>query len=214
MAQSIQSLIAASVTGVLRDLYPEQYMSLCHAHAIVGANIISLVFNRTYRPVAGVAMIDCGSEYMRLLDNNAFGKVEGGAYHCWIECADSSFVEREIVDLTYCHAHLYAKKNGYQWTRAQPSQYIWGPEKRVLVKGDPNRISGPFAEGQIWLRETEEGWNWITRHMSENMHAYVELTALALKSLKARLPEDSRLLESLMPARAEPAARPGALVTG
>jgi hypothetical protein len=214
MAQSIQSLIAASVNGVLRDLYPDQYMSLCHAHAIVGANVISVVLNRVYRPVAGLALIDCGSDYIRLLDNSAFGRPEGGAYHCWIESADPSHVEHEIVDLTFRHNHEYALANGYAWTRALPPEYIWGPAKQVLVRGEPHQLGERFAEGQVWLRETDEGWAWINRHMSENMHAYVELTAMALKSLKARLPEGSRLLAPLMPPMAPAPARQGDLVTG
>ena len=56
-----------------------------------------------------------------------------------------------------------------------------------------------FAEGQVWLRETDEGWDWITRHLAENINAYAALTAEALKELQSRLPAASTLLEPVLP---------------
>jgi hypothetical protein len=194
MSQSIQSLIAASVNGVLRRLYPEQYCSLCHVHAIVGANLISVVLGKVYRPVAGLALIDCGDKFIELLDNDAFGNPAGGAFHCWIESADPSFLEREVVDLTFRHNHEYAVKNGMAWTRAHPPEYLWGPYSKVVVAAGLENMPASFDEGQVWLRETNEGWDWITRHMAENMNAYVRLTAEALQELQSRLPADSTLL--------------------
>lgn len=194
MPQSIQSLIAASVNGVLRRLYPEQYCSLCHVHAIVGANLISVVLGKVYRPVAGLALIDCGGKFIELLDNEAFANPAGGAFHCWIESADPSFLEREVVDLTFRHNHEYAHKNGLTWQRAHPPAYLWGPYSKVVVAAGLENLPAAFAEGQVWLRETNEGWDWITRHMAENLNAYVRLTAEALQDLQARLPADSTLL--------------------
>lgn len=206
MSQSIQSLIAASVNGVLRRLYPEQYCSLCHAHAIVGANLISVVLGRVYRPVAGLALIDCGEgQFLQLLDNNAFANPAGGAFHCWIESADPAFMEKEVVDLTFRHNHEYALKNGTPWRRAQPPAYLWGPESKVVIDAPLNAIPASFPEGMVWLRETDEGWSWMTRHLAENMNAYVTLTAEALKLLQASLPAGSTLLEPLMPGPPDPA---------
>ena len=201
MAQSIQSLIAASVNGVLRAHYPDTYCSLCHAHAIVGANVISVVFNREYRPVAGMALIDCGSGFIELLDNAAFGNPAGGAFHCWIESSDKSFKETEVVDLTFRHNHEYAVKNGMEWTRAHPPEYLWGPRSKIVVRAELHNMPASFDEGQVWLRETAEGAGFMMRHLSENMNAYVTLTAEALRELQRGLPADSRLLEPLMPPR-------------
>lgn len=202
MSQSIQSLIAASVNGVLRRLYPDQYCSLCHAHAIVGANLISVVMGKVYRPVAGLALIDCGGDYIRLLDNAAFANPAGGAFHCWIESADPSFLEKEVVDLTFRHNHEYAVKNGMGWNRPHPPDYLWGPYSKVVVQHALDALPPGFDEGQVWLRETNEGWDWITRHMAENMNAYVRLTAEALQELESRLPPDSTLLPVAHGARA------------
>lgn len=208
MAQSIQSLIAASVNGVLRRLYPDSYCSLCHAHAIVGANLISVVLDRVYRPVAGLALIDCGGGFIRLTDNAAFANPAGGAFHCWIESADPAIIEKEVVDLTFRHNHEYALKNGIAWQRPAPPDYLWGPSREIVVKAELDAMPPAFAEGQVWLRETDEGWDWITRHLAENMNAYVALTSEALKELHSRLPASSTLLEPALPLRQ--AARAGA----
>ncbi len=201
MAQSIQSLIAASVNGVLRARYPESYCSLCHTHAIVGANVISVVLNREYRPVAGMALIDCGSGFIELLDNNAFANPAGGAFHCWIESSDKTFKETEVVDLTFRHNHEYAVKNGMAWTRPLPPEYLWGPRSEVVVRAELHDMPASFDEGKVWLRETAEGAGFMMRHLAENMNAYVTLTAEALQELQRRLPADSRLLAPLMPPR-------------
>ncbi|TFW16209.1 hypothetical protein E4L96_16935 [Massilia arenosa] len=200
MAKSIQSLIAASVNGVLRELYPDRYSSLCHVHAVVGSNLISIVFNRVYRPVAGLAVIDCGGGQMiRLIDNTAFANPAGGAFHCWIESADPSMTVHEIVDLTFRHNHEYAVNNGYAWTRQPPPPYLWGPSPQILVKGELDALPESFDEGRVWLRETDEGWNWMTRHVADNMSAYATLTAHALKRLQRDLPANSTLLEDILP---------------
>ena len=215
MAQSIQSLIAASVNSVLRRHYPDNYCSLCHAHAVVGANLISVVLDRVYRPVAGLALIDCGGGFIRLTDNTAFANPAGGAFHCWIESADPAMIEREVVDLTFRHNHEYALKNGMLWRREPPPDYLWGPYAKVVVKAELETMPASFAQGQVWLRETDEGWDWMTRHMAENMNAYVALTAEALQELNLLLPAASTLLEPVLPKAARattnsaPASAPG-----
>jgi hypothetical protein len=201
MAQTIQSLIAASVSGVLRARYPETYHSLCHAHAIVGANVISVVFNRVYRPVAGLALIDCGSGLVRLTDNAAFANPAGGAYHCWIESTDRGGKDTEVIDFSHRHSHIYARRNGMRWARAEPPAYLWGPRGKIVVRAELETMPASFDDGMVWLRETPEGAAFLTRHLADNMNAYVVLTAEALQDLQRRLPSGSRLLEPLMPAR-------------
>lgn len=206
MAQTIQSLIAASVSGVLRARYPEAYHSLCHAHAIVGANVISVVLNRVYRPVAGLALIDCGSGLVPLTDNAAFDNAAGGAFHCWIESTDQSFKHTEVIDFSHRYSHIYAQRNGMRWTRPAPPDFLWGTRKQIVVNAELETMPASFGDGQVWLRETAEGAGFIRRHLAEHMNAYVVLTAEALQELQRRLPSESRLLEPLMPARphAEP----------
>ncbi len=202
MSQSIQSLLAASVNRVIRQVYPDDYCSLCHVYAIVGANLISIVLGRVYRPVAGLALIDCGGEYMQMLDNSAFANPAGGAFHCWIESADASFLETEVVDLTFRHNHEYALKNGLPWRLPVPPDFLWGPHSELVVNAALDALPAAFPDGSLWLRETDEGWDWMTRHLAEHMNAYVELTAQALKALNESLPPGSTLLEPAMPERA------------
>lgn len=203
MAQTIQSLIAASVDGVLRARFPDTYHSLCHAHAIVGANVISVVFNREYRPVAGMAVIDCGSGLVHLTDNAAFANPVGGAYHCWIESTDRPFRQAEVIDFSYLHGHVHARRCGLAWTRPAKPEYLWGTRRQVVVNAELHSMPASFGPGQMWVRETPQGAAFITRQVSENMNAYVVLTAEVLLELQRRLPADSRLLAPLMPARAE-----------
>lgn len=205
MAQTIQSLVADAVSGVLRARYPQTYHSLCHAHAIVGANVISIVLNRVYRPVAGLALIDCGRGLVCLTDNAAFANPAGGAYHCWIESTDRSFKDTEVVDLSHRHSHIYTRRNGMVWTRAAPPDYVWGARHEIVVNAELHTMPDAFDDGQFWVRETREGAAFLTHHITDNMNAYVVLTAEALRDLQRRLPSGSRLLEPLMPARSHEA---------
>ncbi len=209
MSQSIQSLIAASVNGVLREVYPENYCSLCHVHAIVGSNVISILLGRVYRPVAGLALIDCGKQFIELLDNDAFANPAGGAFHCWIESADPSCTEREVIDLTFRHNKEYAIKNGLAWTRADPPHFLWGKYRDIVVRTSLAKVHPGFPEGKVWLFETDAGWDWMTRHLAENMNAYITLTAQVLKHLQTQLPAGSKLLASLTDA-----PDPAAVTTG
>jgi len=99
MRQSIKALLAQSVDEVIRRHYPTQYSSLCHVYAIVGSNLISIMGEQDFRPVAGLAAVDCGKgQILFMADNSAFSRPEGGAFHCWIESTDSSPCERQVVD--------------------------------------------------------------------------------------------------------------------
>ncbi|MES2162188.1 MAG: hypothetical protein V4476_13605 [Pseudomonadota bacterium] len=180
---------------VVRQYYPEQYCSLCHVYAIVGSNLISIVLDRVYRPVAGLAAVDCGGgQLMRMMDNDAFANPAGGAYHCWIESADDLIAEREVVDLTFRHNHTYAIKNGYGWQRELPPAFLWGPHSRIAVQAPPDAIPDAFPDGTVWLHETDEGWQWMTQQLLAHQNAFVALTAEALKLFQASLPRDSTLL--------------------
>lgn len=197
MTQTIQSLIAASVHGVMEQVYPDNFVSLCHAHAIVGANVISIVLNRVYRPVAGLAVFDCGAgRFVRLTDDGAFANPAGGAFHCWIESVDETMHEKEVIDFAFRHAPEYARRNGVRWAQPGLPDYVWGPASKVMVPG--NEPLRPFGQDRIWLRETDAGWQWITRHMSDNINAYVALTAETLQALNRSLPTSSSLLADVM----------------
>lgn len=203
MAQSVKTLIAHCVNQVVRQYYPAQYCSLCHVYAIVGANLISIVLDRVYRPVAGLAAVDCGAgQLMRMVDNTAFGRPEGGAYHCWIESADVQICETDVVDLTFRHNHTYAEKNGFAWRKELPPDYLWGPRSRIVVEAPLASLPSAFPDGMVWLQETDEGWQWMTRQLMEHQNAFVALTAEALKLLQSCLPPDSTLLRKPAAAQA------------
>ncbi|MYM38849.1 hypothetical protein [Duganella qianjiadongensis] len=195
MALPIRTLIAHCVNQVIRQYYPRQYSSLCHVYAIIGSNLISIVLDRVYRPVAGLAAIDCGGgQLMTMLDNGAFAHAAGGSYHCWIESADDLATECEVVDLTFRHNHTYAEQNGFGWQRALPPDFLWGKQSDIVVQAPLHAIPRSFPEGMVWLQETDEGWHWMMRQLQEHQSAFVTLTAEALKLFQAHLAPDSALL--------------------
>lgn len=195
MALPIRTLIAHCVNQVIRQYYPRQYSSLCHVYAIVGSNLISIVLGRVYRPVAGLAAVDCGGgQLMTMLDNSAFSRPEGGSYHCWIESADDLVGEREVVDLTFRHNHLYAEQNGFGWQLPLPPDFLWGPHSEIVVQAPLQAIPRAFPEGRVWLQETDEGWQWMMHQLQEHQNAFVALTSEALKLLQAHLAPQSTLL--------------------
>jgi hypothetical protein len=189
MQQPVNLLIAESVNRTIRQFFPVDYCSLCHAHAIVGANVISVTLQRNFRPVAGLAVIDCGGgTFIRLMDNSAFNNAVGGAFHCWIESVDDNPARRELVDLTFRHNKDYAAKNRIPWKKKNTPDFLWGKRDRIVVNADINNIPTDFAARPIWLHETAEGANWITRHLADNMGAYVTLTSNTLQMLRQRNP--------------------------
>lgn len=188
MAPSVQSLIASCVNQVIRQYYPEEYCSLCHVYAVVGSNLISIVLDRVYRPVAGLAAIDCGAgQRIVMADNAAFGNPAGGAFHCWIESADEQIAECELVDLTFRHNHVYAEKNGFQWRKELPPDFLWGERRELALEGEIAALPSEFPDGTLWLCETPEGVQWMTRQLMEHQGAFVTLTAEALKLFNVRM---------------------------
>ncbi|MET3135155.1 hypothetical protein AAKU55_005458 [Oxalobacteraceae bacterium GrIS 1.11] len=185
MHQIIKNNIAEAVNATIRKMYPDEYCSLCHVYAIVGSNMASIVLDRVYRPVSGLALIDCGrGNFIKLTDNNAFANPIGGAFHCWIESADEAFPEKEVIDFTFRHNREYATKNKMQWHQPTPPPYLWDKHHILVVDAELDNIPSSFPAGKVWLRETDEGWDWMTNHLAENINAYVTLTAQALNTYR------------------------------
>ncbi len=181
MRLSVKTLIADCVNEVIKAHYPTQYYSLCHVYAIVGANLISIATARDFRPVAGLAAVDCGNGRLMLMaDDTAFARSEGGAFHCWIESVGDALAQRQIIDLTFRHNHTYAEENGFHWALAPPPAFLWGPQSDIVFNATLTTLPTNFPEGQVWLSETEAGTAWMTQQLSEHQNAFVTLTAEAL----------------------------------
>ncbi|MBV8045834.1 MAG: hypothetical protein JO171_01670 [Paludibacterium sp.] len=181
-------MIAQSVDEVIRHHYPTRFYSLCHVYAILGSNLISIIGRENFRPVAGLAAIDCGQgSIMRMADNSAFARPEGGAYHCWIESVDGPAAERQLVDLTFRHNHIYAEQNGHPWHRAAPPDFLWALKRDAVFECALAELPANFPDGQMWLAETEEGAAWLQRQLAEHQNALVVLTAEALSRCSAEL---------------------------
>ncbi len=184
--------ISDAVDTAIRTVFPDLYFGLCHAYAVVGSNVASLVLNRDYRPVAGLAVIDCGDgNLMRLTENDAFAGAIGGAYHCWIESAPPNDPDKELVDIIFKHNEAYAKTQGMSW-RHKNSDYLWGPYRELVVADEADLLHRDLPAGRLWLQETPEGANWILRHLADHVSVYVELTALAIRLQRAALQADNR----------------------
>jgi hypothetical protein len=195
----MKSLIASSVRGVIKKSFPEDYDSLCQVHAVVGANVAAIVLSREFRPVAGIAMVDCGEgDFIRMLDNDAFFNPIGGAYHCWIESVPQWPDEKEYVDFTFGTNRQYAAKNGLRWLGPMPPKYIWGPFSKLVVDAPLEKVPRNFGKDRIWVKETAEGLSWMARHVTDNANAYVTLTAQAIKMLHRSLPCGSTALDGVI----------------
>jgi hypothetical protein len=78
-----QAAIAGGVRHSLGRWFPDNFYSLCHAFAVVGANLASIALGHNYRPVAGLAAIDGGAG--QLIDltfehNHLYAQANGFAW--------------------------------------------------------------------------------------------------------------------------------------
>lgn len=182
----IQHRIARVVAEVLRDQYPEHHDSLCHASAVLGANLAALRLGGEYRPVAGLAVIDSGAGHLLFMtDNEAFRSRIGGAYHCWIESAPPDPAERVLIDLMFGSNAAFARKNRLPWSDEPTPPFLWGRFHELVPDVDLENLRPGFGKHRIWVRETEAGRNWMARHCEAHQNAYVELTARALRRFDA-----------------------------
>lgn len=189
LVQRKQAAIAQAVRHALCQQYPDSFYALCHAFAIVGSNLASIVFGTPYRPVAGSAALDAGQGSLIVMaEERAFDTPRGGAYHCWIE--SEACAPRQLVDLTFGHNHLYARANGYAWRGAVPPAYLWGDYHALALGGPLESLRAGFGQGRIWLQESSAGARWIERHIAQHPHAYVQLTADALGHYHQQQPLD------------------------
>lgn len=189
LVQLKQAAIAQAVRHSLCQQYPDTFYALCHAFAVVGSNLASIVFGTPYRPVAGSAALDAGHGTLIVMaEDRAFDTLQGGAYHCWIESQGPQ--PRQLVDLTFGHNHIYARANGYAWHGDTPPAYLWGDYDRLVLGGRLEALQSGFGQHRIWLLESAAGARWIERHIAENAQAYVQLTADALSHYHQGQPLD------------------------
>lgn len=180
-----QQFIASAVDATIRQFFPAKYAGLCHVYAIVGSNVLSIVLGHHYIPVAGMAVIDAGGGcFLEMLDNAAFGRERGGAFHCWIESAN--LVETELIDFTFRHNAVYAATQGIKW-RNKGKAYLWGLKSDLLLDADQSELPKIFPDGKVWFRETGEGAAFIKNHVAEHMNEHIKITGHALKRLSLEL---------------------------
>lgn len=181
---AMRLLIVQAVDAAIRERYPKRYLSLCHDYAIIGSNVASIVLGREYRPVAGLAVIDCGEGcFMRFTDDHAFFKDGGGAYHCWIESCAPGGCDKEIIDISSMHKEAFAKSHNMTWRKTPPG-YVWGRARDLVIDAELHNLPPAFPDGKIWLRETRNGIEWLNRRVAAHVEYYVTSTASALKKVK------------------------------
>jgi hypothetical protein len=178
-----RNLIADAVDMTIRSLFPNKYASLCYLYAILGSNILSIIYRRQFVPVAGIALIDSGKgRLIKMLDNTAFLRGEGGAFHCWIESQEHS--PSELIDFTFKHNRQFAKDNGLKWSKKKTKKYLWGP-KEDICHALPNRtVPKRLPNGKVWYKETSEGHEWLRKNLSKNYLLYAQMTSAVLQHLQ------------------------------
>jgi hypothetical protein len=170
---AMRLLIAQSVDSTIRQHFPKNYHSICHAYAVIGSNVASIVLGREYRPVAGLAVIDCGDGcFMNFTDDSAFYNEGDGAYHCWIESCHHDGCGKELIDISFLHKEAFAKSQNIVW-RKMPAFYLWGSTADLVIDAELNNLPSIFPEGKIWLRETQNGIEWMSRRVEDLMEHYV-----------------------------------------
>lgn len=179
-------ILANAVDETIRKVFPAKYMGLCHMYAVVGSNLLSIVYNRNYIPIAGIALIDTGKgELLKMLDNNAFTREKGGAYHCWIESIEGT--DSEMVDLIYRHNETYAVAHGVKWNRRRSCSYLWGIKSEICLQVEDDVEPTTLPEGKVWFKATADGKAWLTSHLSEFGQQYAKLTLMTLKRVQHEL---------------------------
>ena len=177
-----KNLIAATVKDVMQENFPDKHLSLCHAYAIVGANLAAIELEKPFRPVGGKAMFDTGTrQLIYMTDKQAFANPLGGAYHCWIESEGMDKNERELVDLTFGNNHSFARQCGVPWSGSAPPPYLWGKFKELALNCDLTQVQPGFGKTRIWVKETAAGNQWLASHVQQHESSYVYLTTQALK---------------------------------
>lgn len=182
-----QKLIANAVDTTIRQFFPEKFSGLCHVYAIVGSNVLSITLNRNFIPVAGIAIIDAGGgQRLEMLDDMGFRKENGGAYHCWIESADTE--ETVLIDFTFRHKAAYAVSHGIKWRKKKIS-YLWGVKKDLHIDLTQQTLPKTFPDEKIWVKKCKNGTDFLEQQISDYLSAYVKLTSFALKRLTLELEE-------------------------
>jgi hypothetical protein len=177
-----KNLIATSVKDVMQESFPDKHLALCHAYAIVGANLAAIEFEKPFRPVGGKAVFDTGtSQLIYMTDKQAFANPLGGAYHCWIESDEIDNNDRELVDLTFGNNRKFAQQCGVGWSGAAPPPYLWGKFKELALNCDLTNVQPGFGKSRIWVKETAAGKHWLASHVQQHERSYVYLTTQALK---------------------------------
>lgn len=178
--------IANAVDTTVRLLFPDKYFGLCYLYAILGANVSSVLLDRSYVPVAGIALINAGNgNFIELLDNDGFFRDRGGAFHCWIESTDRDVVE--LVDFTFRHNKSYAESHGLKWKEKYIS-YLWGKKDELLLPAaDRFDLPPSFPSGKSWYQASDEGTEFLRQHMAQHVAAHARLTEFCFNVLLLEL---------------------------
>lgn len=177
-----KNLIATSVKDVMQENFPDKHLALCHAYAILGANLAAIEIEKPFRPVGGKAVFDTGTtQLIYMTDKQAFANPLGGAYHCWIESEEPDANERELVDLTFGNNRKFAQQCGVPWSGSAPPPFLWGKYKELALSCDLPQVQPGFGKSRIWVKETVAGREWLATHVQQHETSYVYLTTQALK---------------------------------
>lgn len=65
--------------------------------------------------------------------------------------------------------------------------FLWGERRKLVLEGSITALPSAFPDGTLWLCETPEGVQWMTRQLMEHQGAFVTLTAEALKLFNVRM---------------------------
>lgn len=144
----------------------------CADYAIVGAQVLTLLTGKTYRPFAGGEVMDFGDGNLYALcttrerRRSARHLSQLARYHCWIEARHDEVggrVRKEIVDFTLRHDETVANNLGMPFARAYQA-YFWGWEDEHAVPAELHDHPVFAKQGPVW--------RWAERECTSLLRAY------------------------------------------
>lgn len=176
-----KKVIAYALDQTMQLIFPEKYAGLCHVYAVVGANVLSVCFKSGFRPVAGVAVIPTGAGCLEMLDDMAFTREVGGAYHCWIESTGSD--KTVLVDFSFGNNSEYARTCGLVWTKERVD-YLWGDESQLNLAKQYPKPPDNMPDVMVWFQETIRGNRWLWGQLEQHQDEYAQITSLVLRRIR------------------------------
>lgn len=191
-SQALRDVIDLAVHATVSSISgaPGANLGQCPSYAIVGAMLLSTIFDYRYDPVAGGEIIDCGNGiFLSLFPPRAHRRraqtlTELREYHCWIEARPARKAHQEatleIIDFTTRHDRAVAEMFGVNFTKQDGVDYLWGNYLELKSLISPAVWPHLHGKRRQWLWVDAHCTKLLLRHQQDNLNFYTHLVSTAL----------------------------------